>query len=242
MKDAIFTAAITAISVIAFASFACAGVVISQTEEKAGPAGHSAESRTIYVQGNKEKIDTPHGQTIADLDRSVLYIVDVNRRAYEEVPLHAAAQSPQQPGGSASDTAVRLKRTGASRKVGAYPCEEYRGGGGNAVERLSVSACVSRQVPGANEVEQFDRRMLRQMTGVPAASGKDSSAGIVLEETSKLEVNVPAAHGQQPAPKIAATSKRRVNDIKLQQFPSTFFKPPEGFSKVEPNASGGNMI
>lgn len=242
MKRIAFVTATAATIVIAFASLACAGVVISQTEEKAGPGGQTAEDRTIYVQGNKEKIDTPQSQTIADLDQRVLYVVDVKHRAYTEVPLRAI-QRPAQPSAPSEGT-VRLQRTGVTRNVGAYPCREYRGDGGNGVGRLSVSACVSKQVPGANEVAQFDRNMMRQLTGTnPQKSAEDKSAGMVLEENSVLEVRMPTAPGQNRAVReLSVISKRRVNDVKLQQLPAAFFKPPEGFNKIERNNSQGKTI
>ena len=242
MKRAAFLTATTAIIVIAFASLASAGVVISQTEEKAGPGGQTAEDRTIYVQGNKEKIDSPRTQTIADLDRHVLYVVDVSRRVYAEVPLRAV-QQPAEPGGSSAAGSVRLQRTGVTRNVGAYPCQEYRGGGGNGAGRLSVSACVSKQAPGANEVAQFDRNMMEQLTGAsPQSFAKDASAGMVLEENSVLQVRVPQSSSQDhSAGELSVTSKRRVNDIKVKQLPAAFFKPPEGFNKVERNSNGNSI-
>jgi hypothetical protein len=242
MQRAALFAASAAIVSIMFASLASAGVVISQTEEKNGPGGQTAEARTIYVQGNKEKIDTARNQTIADLDRHVMYIVDVSHRVYAEVPLRAV-QSPSQPGASAEDDAVRLKRTGVTRSVGAYPCQEYRGGGGNAIEHLSVSACVSNEVPGANEVARFDRNMMRQLTGTaPQGSRTGDSTAMVLEENSRLELRMPSMPGSDaPARKVSVVSKKRVNDVKLQQLPSEIFRPPQGFNKVERN-SQGNMI
>ena len=64
-----------------------AGVVMSETSFESGAIGPRQEHRTIYTQGNKQKIDTDWVQTIADLDKHRLYIVDKSQRNYAEMPL-----------------------------------------------------------------------------------------------------------------------------------------------------------
>jgi P pilus assembly chaperone PapD len=62
--------------VILCSSAAHAGVVLSETRTTAGPNGKESQDRTIYVQGNKQKIETQTLQVITDLDKRVVYVVN----------------------------------------------------------------------------------------------------------------------------------------------------------------------
>jgi hypothetical protein len=53
-----------------------AGVIMSETAIRSGPIANIAQQRTIYIQGNKQRVDTADVQTITDLDKRLLYIVD----------------------------------------------------------------------------------------------------------------------------------------------------------------------
>src|SRR5207253_9456555 len=104
-------------------------------------------------------------------DERVLYVIDKNRGIYFEVPMAPGKDQGKQ---AATDT-IHLERTGKSRKVANYSCEEYRGSGAIDVGKVTVSACVSKNAPGADEVAKFERRMLSQMSGDAKASSPDDS-------------------------------------------------------------------
>jgi hypothetical protein len=63
--------------------------------------------RTVYVQGNKQRVDGERVATITDLDESVVYVIDKEERVYAELPL--TAFSPGQSGNLQSET-VDLKQ------------------------------------------------------------------------------------------------------------------------------------
>lgn len=75
--------------VIASARGLFAGVVMAETSTSTSPDGQSeSQVKTIYVQGNKQKIERQDVAAITDLDKSLIYIVDKQHHEYAEIPLH----------------------------------------------------------------------------------------------------------------------------------------------------------
>lgn len=69
-----------------------AGVVIAETMVSSDPIGGSQlQTRTVYTQGDKRKVEERGIDVITDLDRDVLFVVDKNQKEYAEVPLQALA-------------------------------------------------------------------------------------------------------------------------------------------------------
>lgn len=191
MKCLLLAALITSVSfVLAPAGNLCAGVVMTETSITSGPTGETSSlDRTVYVQGNKQKVERSGVTTITitDLDNSIIYIIDNKDRAYTEVPLHALGSSEQadtrgeiiepfeniEPGDARAET-VQLSKTGEKRVIADHPCNEYRTSEGNKLERVTISACVSTSAPGAKEVSEFERKMAGRL------SGRDPSASLAM--------------------------------------------------------------
>jgi hypothetical protein len=207
-----------------------AGVVMSETAVASGLNGNEMVRRTIYVQGNKQKVDTDGVQTITDLDKRLLYVVDKTRKNYVELPLTSLSGAPEGsvPGGAA----IVLKRTGGTQVVAAHSCDEYRGRTVNDQLQITVSACVSASAPGASEVARFDRRMISQIAGLKPGTSTEESAGVVLQKKSvvNLRVSGPAQQGYRTA---SMTTKTTVNSIKVRPLAAQTFAPPKGYAKVE---------
>lgn len=160
-----------------------AGVVMSETAMASGPIRNGTQHRIIYVQDNKRKVDTDGVQTITDLDKGLLYLIDKNRRNFVELPLGSISEMA--PGGDGPNTeAIVLKRTGATRIVADDHCDEYSGDAGNDQVRLTVSACVSRDAPGLEEMAKFDREMISRLRRQKLKRSTEQSTGIVLEKKS----------------------------------------------------------
>jgi hypothetical protein len=215
-----------------------AGVVMSEVAVASGPIQNGTENQTVYVQGNKQKIDMHDIQTIADLDKGRLYIVDKTRRNYVEMPIGSLAELTPRQDDSDSKTVV-LKRTGARRVIAENHCDEYRGNASNSEVHLTVSACVSTLAPGANEIVKFDRKMVSEVQGPQAGKSNEALTGMVLEKQSVINLRVPAATRKGYETALLVT-KTRVNDIKVKELPAQTFMPPKGYSKVEQPASDGN--
>ncbi len=233
MKSLLFVAVIASVSlVLASAGTLCAGVVMAETSTTSGPTGEpSSQDRTIYIQGNKQKVERPGVATITDLDNSIIYIIDKKDRAYTEVPLQALSPSEQ---GDARDETIQLNKTGETRVIAHHPCNEYRASEGNKLERVTISACVSTSAPGAKEVSEFERKMAARLSGRESerSTGHDSAV-LMLEKQSVVSFRVPDLSRRQAYRTASLLAKTRVNEIQVKPLPAAAFKPPKGFSKLQ---------
>jgi hypothetical protein len=213
-----------------------AGVVMAETSIAAGPNGKISQNKTVYVQGNKEKVEREGVAEITDLDKSLVYIIDKNRRVYTEIPLQAL--SSEQPA-NAHGEAI-LTKTGEIRIVADHPCHQYRAVGGNKLEHVTISACVSTNVPGAKEIAEFDRNMIARLGGHKSEEGsiRSDAAGLMLEKQSVLTFRLldpPRDKAYQTTSLIAAT---RVSKIQLTSLPPDTLTPPIGYRKLQNRPRG----
>src|SRR5215472_6503338 len=181
-------AGVTALLVLTSAGRLFAGVVMAETSFAKGPNGQISQDKTVYVQGNKQRIELGNVAEITDLDKNIVYIVNKHDRVYAEMPLHASSSS--QP--DSMHGHVILKKTGKMRVVANHRCSEFRTAEGNEVEHVTITACVSTSVPGAEELSGFDRTLITRLNGGkfkrPTAKGQ---GGLVLEKRSILSFRVP---------------------------------------------------
>jgi hypothetical protein len=204
---------------------------MTETSTTSGLAGETSSlDRTIYVQGNKQKVERSGVTTITDLDNSIIYIINNKDRAYTEVPLQAL---PWEPGDAQSET-IKLKKTGETRVIADHPCNEYRASEGNKLERVTISACVSANAPGAKEVSEFERKMAAQLSSRESErlNGHDSAI-LMLEKQSVLSFRVPERSPHQAYRTRSLLAMTRVNIIQVKTLPAATFKPPKGFSKLQ---------
>lgn len=138
LSDWVTGAGVVLLVVFASAGRACAGVVMAETSFAEGPNGKISQSKTVYVQGNKKKIEREGTAEITDLDKGLIYIIDKNHRVYTEIPLQNLSSGPLQ---NVHGGAI-LTKTGKTRVVADHPCYEYRAVAGNKLERATISACV----------------------------------------------------------------------------------------------------
>jgi hypothetical protein len=220
-------------SIAALPLTAWAGVVMSETSVATSPAGATTVNRTIYVQGNKQKVEKPEVDSITDLDKGVVYIVDKRHKRYLEMPI--ADAGPDRLGeGDSSDMTISLDKTPDTRLVANQPCTEYRGTQTNEIERIAVSACVSRSAPGTSVLIAFDEKFSRAVgiEGPQSQSWSGESAGLVLEKRSTVSFRVPDLSRRNAYRVASFASKTEVRDIGLRQLPEATFKPPESFRRV----------
>src|SRR5262249_16923026 len=99
---------------------AFAGVVVAETSsEQTSNGGGVSINHTVYLQGNKQKIEGQRIATITDLDKSVVYVIDKEQRVYSKLPLKVL--SPVHPRDTRIAT-VDLNRTGKIRIIANHPC------------------------------------------------------------------------------------------------------------------------
>ena len=233
MKCLLSAALITSVSlVLASAGTLCAGVVMAETSTTNGPTGEtSSQNRTVYVQGNKQKVERSGVTTITDLDNSIIYIIDKKDRTYAEVPLQAL--SAWEPGGARGET-IQLSKTGEKRVIADHPCDEYRASEGNKQERVTISACVSTSAPGAKELLEFERKMAARLGGRESErlNGHDSTI-LMLEKQSVVSFRVPDLSRHQAYRTASLLAETRVDEIQVKTLSVATFEPPKGFSKLQ---------
>jgi hypothetical protein len=222
---------ISTVLVLVSSQSSLAGVVMDETSIASGPAGEtSSQNRTVYVQGDKQKVERQGIDAITDLDKRVIYLVDKRRHAYTEVPLQALTKA--QPGDVPQET-IQLNKTGRTRIIANHPCSEYRAIKGNKLEHVTISACVSTSAPGAKEVAAFEHKMVDRLNG--GASDKSTAhdeAGLMLEKSSVVSFRVPDLSSKAYRT-TSLQSKTQVNQIQLKPLSPDTFEPPKGFSKLQ---------
>jgi hypothetical protein len=204
---------------------------MAETSFVADASGSIAQNKTLYVQGNKEKIEEEGIAQITDLDKNLVYIIDKNRGVFAEIPLRTL--SSEQPANLHGEPI--LTKTEKTRIVADHPCHEYRAADGNKLEHATINACVSTNVAGAQEIAEFDRNMITRLDGHKSEekSIRSKGAGLILEKKSILSFRVPdrsRGNGYQTTSLVADT---RVDKIQSITLPPETFKPPTGYKKLQ---------
>jgi hypothetical protein len=208
-----------------------AGVVMTETSFAKGPNGEiSSQDKTIYVQGNKQKVERGGIAQITDLDKNVIYMIDKQDRVYTEIPLQALNSSQL----DSMHGETILKKTGQTRVIANHPCSEYRRVKKNKVERVILSACVSTHAPGAKELSEFDRNMVTRLSGRKfERSVNNDAAGLILDKQSVLSFRVLDPSQGKAYQTASLLTETRVNKILLQPLPPETFNPPKGYNKLQ---------
>ena len=210
---------------------ASAGVAMAETSFAAGARGSIGQDKTLYVQGNKQKIEEDNIAQITDLDKNLVYIIDKNRGVFAEIPLQTLS-SKQLDNLYAEPI---LTKTGKTRVVADHSCQEYRATDGNKLEHATVSACVSTNVPGVKAIAEFDRNMIARLGGHKSKekSIRSDGAGLILEKKSTLSFRVPdrsRGNAYQTTSLVVETRVEKIESITLS--PETF-NPPTGYKRLQ---------
>lgn len=231
MTRRLFAAAICSLGLaVGLGRTSFAGVVMAETSTATAPDGQTnSQTKTIYLQGNKRKVERQDIAAITDLDKSIIYIIDKHHHEYAEMPLQKLGASL---GDSGRGRPVTLNNTGNVRVVANHPCREYRASEGDKLERVTISACVSSDVPGAREVAQFDQKMIAQLEGHDSQPKADSPAHtVMLEKESIVSFRIPDPSHHRLYRTASLSARTRVNQIQVKPLPPETFTPPKGFSQ-----------
>jgi Domain of unknown function (DUF4412) len=229
MKCLLCEAVGAAVLTLASAPGVSAGVVMNETSVAKGTDGViSSQDKTVYVQGNKRKVDMGHVAEITDLDKGIIYIINKPDRVYAEISMETIHSSEP---GSAEDS-VTLKKTGGTRVIANHPCNEYRTVEGNNQEHVTISACVSDNTPGAKELSLFADKMVARLHDRGFEHSAEHAAGVTLDKQSVLSFRVPTLSRGKAYRTASLIAETRVNKIEVQRLPDDTFKPPEGYSKL----------
>jgi len=235
-RTALLTGTIAIVLILVTGSRLFAGVVIAETMVSSGPSGSQVETRTVYTQGDKRKVEERGIDVITDLDRDVLYVVDKNQREYAEIPLGALAMPRPGDGGPTFET-IHFHGTKNMRVIANLPCREYRGVVVDQVKHMAVKACVSDGMPGVGEVAAFERKMVSRLERTGGRQSAGASANrLVLEKESVGSVRIPDPLGTKSYRTASVMALAKVDSIQVRPLAAETFAPPKGFSKVDGQA------
>ncbi len=225
-----------------------AGVVVEQSETVSGTRGPAsgAHQRTVMVEGHKEKVILEGGRfMIVDLDKGTLRMVNGATKTYFESPFPPKGPQGQMVRQFIGDR-FGYKKTGNTRTVAGYKCEEYTTSTKTPNSESSSTACYSTEAPGAAEYAAFQKAAalkLEQATGGGATETGSMPGGIPLATNSSrklLSISIPGLSPEQAAKmsQIIANhppmlSETTVTKITTQTLPADTFSIPEGYTKRE---------
>ena len=129
--------------------------------------------------------------------------------------------------------AVELHRTGKTHVIANHPCSEYRANATDAIERITISACVSTSVPGAEEISEFQKRMAAELTGRKSpGAATDNASVVVLQKQSVVSFRTPESSRANDYRTISLLTRTRVNQIQTRQLSPETFEPPKDFREL----------
>ena len=246
------TALLAGITLAMSALPAAAGVVITQKQHVSNGQNSRDSEQTISVQGNKQKEVDERRTLIADLDKGMIYIVDPKAKTYFEMEFPPKGPMAQTMASSTA-AAMNFKKSGTSREIAGYKCEDYDGGGHAMVGDYTVKECFSTTAPGAQEFSAFERKWASKLKSAGAAEPGNGEipegVPLALDATTKIgKISIPGMSPDQAA-KISQMMKNRppvvtttvVEKIEAQKLASDTFTVPAGFTKKDLPAGPGGM-
>lgn len=242
-----FGAALAAIVIVAAAGSAFAGVVVEEQQTiDRGNGQQITHTRKVMIQGNKQKSVGESGEEmVTDLDAGTVMMVNPAQKAYVQMPFPPKGMA----GMTGKTTTLSFKKTGASKKIAGYSCEEYTGSGSMNGNEYTVTGCFSKSAPGSAEFSAFQKTMAQKVKGTPMAAMADVPEGVPLELDSKTKVtHLPMANmSPDQAAKINEMLAKRppiithttVTKVSSETLSADLFQPPNGYQQQQMNMMGG---
>ncbi len=242
-----FAAAFAALVILAGSGAAHAGVVVTEQEIiDQGTGQPVTHSRTVMIQGNKQKMVTDRAQVVTDLDRGTMYLMNPAKKQYVEMPFPPTGPMAQMM--TQRMSTLSFKKTGGKKTVAGFACQEYTGAGSMMGNEYTVTGCFSTRAPGARDFDTFQKTMAAKVKGTAMAMQGDVPDGVPLQLDSTTKItNFPGMSPDQAAKlkqmfanRPPVVSKTTVTQIASKDLPADTFTVPADFSKQEmPN--GGPM-
>jgi len=239
-------AAFAALAMLA-GSAAHAGVVVTEQEViDQGTGQPVTRSRTVMIQGNKQKMITDRAQVVTDLDNGKMYLMNSEKKQYVEIPFPPKGPMAQMM--SQRMSTLNFKKTGASKTVSGYACQEYTGAGSMMGNQYSVTGCFSTKAPGATDFDAFQKTMAAKVKGTAMAMQGEVPDGVPMQLDSTTKITNFSMPGMSPdqaakmkemlANRPAVVSKTTVSQIASKDLPADTFTVPADFAKQQMPAGG----
>jgi hypothetical protein len=220
---------------------ASAGVVITQeqTLQRGDKVSHSSQ-QTVMVQGNKQKIIEAQRVVIIDLDQLKQFMLLPASKSYFELPIqpHSRMGRLTMPGRGATPS-FDFKKTGKSRTVSGYKCNDYEASGQSMSGEYTTTQCFSKSAPGAAEYAAYQHALLDKMKTIEPAMNVKAPDGIPVASDSTITperrrgTEARQESGSNPGaahpPKLIHT---QVTKIEKQDLPASTFAVPPDYKKV----------
>lgn len=241
-------AALAVILIVATAGGAFAGVVIEETQViDRGNGAPETQTHKVMIQGNKQKaVDESGQERVTDLDAGTVTMVSRARKAYVQMPF-----PPEGLPAMAGGTRFTFKKTGASKKVAGYSCDEYTGSGSMGGQEYTFKGCFSKTVPGSSDFSSFQKAMAQKVKGTPIAGIVNVPDGVPMELDSTTKVthlqaaNMPPAEAakinEMLAKRPAIVTHTTVTKVMSENLPADTFQPPAGYQRQEMGMMGPRM-
>jgi hypothetical protein len=233
-------AVLWAIAFLLAATPALAGVTITQQRKTTGGAKNRTFSETTWVQGHKSKVVLYQGAIITDLDAGKMYQLDLVHKRYTEEPFPPTGQMGEI--FARSEGMFNFKKTGTSRKIASYSCDDYTGSIKAPDARYTTTECVSSSAPGAHEFSEYRSALAAKLKsagltpssisippGIPLAV--DSTTEILASRLPKGKKfpNEGVEIQQALAKRHPQESKTEVSKIEVTDLPPETFTVPPSF-------------
>jgi hypothetical protein len=252
MKKAI--AATAGIVLMLAAIPALAGVVITQHETVQGtPMGASSappkeREQTIYVQGDKQRIEGGNHTVIIDLGSGQMYFLEPAQKSYVQLPYPPSGPMAKMLAQSAG--AMNFKKESTTRKIAGYTCQDYTATTTSMGGDVTMVECFSKTAPGAREYSDFMKATMEKFksSGVQPSGDVPDGVPLASDATMKMnKINIPGLSPDQQAKlqKMMAnrkpiTTQTVVIKIVSQKIAADQFKVPAGYTKRELPAPGSH--
>lgn len=149
-------------------------LTLVQNVESSGVMGQPASkgTMTIYVKGSKAKIENmgPSMSEIVDLDSGKFYVVNSDQKVVMTMTSDTIKQFAGMMGQSGAVSAPTAQKTGNSKTVNGYSCEEYKITTSGMVSSETL-ACISNQIDTGDmdRFRAFSEELAKQFGGLPAS-------------------------------------------------------------------------
>ncbi len=228
---------------------AMAGVVITQEQTTTSGINTRKSVETIMVQGNKQKVVIQNRAILlSDVDKGKSYVLDPSSKTYFEMEIPPKGPMAAAMMAATGASAQNLKKSGNSRTVAGYKCNDYQGAGHMMAGDYTVTECFSKDAPGAAEFAAYQKAMREKLKGSPAAMVGELPEGVPLESDATIKRKIPVGGpfarqtpqaGSQPQTEMkTVVSKTLVTKIVVQDLPPDTFSIPSDYQARELRVPG----
>jgi hypothetical protein len=232
--------AVAMFAVVAFCSPPIfAGVVVTEVKTIGPAQAPHAEQFTLIVHGRKEKIVGDNQAIVTDLEAKVFYLIYPTPMVLTQLPFPGDPPTLATVAGTPLD--ADYQKTGHSRTIAGYSCDEYAATVNNLYTVTTVLSCFATNVPGAPEFSEFRRDLLNKLGASGAKISASLPEGILMaQETStrleehKLNQLNPAIARRlrrQAMRTASQVNKIEVKKIEVKDIPGNAFQLPWGYSE-----------